>query len=61
MVLVNLSFNTIGELRRWLENKNFESGSGEAFCDWLSNFFDEGNTVTVHGEECDYLACLELV
>lgn len=60
-MLMNLSFNTIGELRRWLEHKNFGSGSGEAFCDWLSNFFDEGNTITVHGEEYDYWSCWELV
>lgn len=61
MILLNLSFNTIGELRRWLESKNFVAGSPETFCDWLSDFFDEGNTIAVHGEEYDYWSCLELV
>lgn len=60
-MLMNLSFNTIGELRRWLENKNFDAESPEAFCDWLHKYFDEGNTITVHGEEYDYWACWELV
>lgn len=60
-MLLNLTFNTIGELRRWLENKNFDSGSGEAFCEWLTEYFDAGNTITVHGEEYDYWACWELV
>ncbi len=60
-MLVNSNFNTIGELRRWLEKKNFESGDPETFNNWLSNFFNEGNTVTVHGEEYDYWMCWELI
>lgn len=58
---LNLTFSSISELTRWLEKKNFEAGSGEDFCKWLHNYFEEGNTITVHGEEFDYWACWELV
>ena len=59
--MFNLTFISEARLRQWLEKKNFESGSGEAFCEWLSDFFDSGNTITVCGEEYDYWACWELV
>lgn len=59
--MFNMIFSSVAELRRWLEKKNYESGSPEAFCAWLSNFFEEGNTVSVRGEEYDYWACFELV
>lgn len=61
-VSVNRTFTSVSELRRWLENKNFECGSPEAFSEWLYNYFEvEGNTITVHGEEYDRWACWELV
>lgn len=59
--MFNFTFNSVASLRDWLENKNFESGSPEVFSEWLQNLFDDGSTVTVHGEEYDYWACLELV
>lgn len=34
---------------------------GVAFSDWLNEFFDNGNTITVHGEEYDFWACWELI
>jgi len=59
--MMELAFKSVSELRRWLEQKNFNSGSPEAFSEWLENLFDDGSTITVHGEEWDYLSCLELV
>ena len=59
--MFNFSFTSISNLRAWLEKKNFESGSPEAFSEWLYKLFDDGNTVTVHGEEYDFWACWELV
>lgn len=59
--MFNISFATVGELRRWLEKKNFESDGPEAFSEWLNNFFEKGNTITVCDEEYDFWACWELV
>lgn len=58
---INMSFNRTSELRKWLERKNFNSGSPEAFDEWLQNYFDVGNSISVRGEEYDYCACRELV
>ena len=60
-LLVNYRFSTKGELRRWLEKKRWDCDSPEEFYNWLCDFFDEGNSVTVLGEEYDYWACWELV
>lgn len=59
--MLNMSFNSVSDLRSWLKKKNYESGSPEAYCEWLQDFFDKGNTVTVRGEEYDYWACWELI
>lgn len=58
---IDLNFNNRRDLERWLERKNFESGSPEAFNAWLQEFFDDGNIISVQDDEYDYLACLELV
>lgn len=44
-----------------LKEKNYESGSPEAFSEWLERYFDEGNEISVHGEQYDFWSCLELV
>lgn len=44
-----------------LERKNYESGSPEAFSEWLERYFDKGNEISVHGEQYDFWSCLELV
>lgn len=59
--LLCLDFRSVSELRRWLDKKNYESGSPEAYDEWLQDFFENGNTISVRGEEYDYLACLELL
>lgn len=55
------TFTSVSTLRRWLENKNQECGNGEAFSEWLQNYFDEGNEISVHGEQYDFWACYELI
>ena len=44
-----------------LKEKNYEYGSPEAFSEWLERYFDEGNEISVHGEQYDFWSCLELV
>ena len=55
-----LTFSSVSALKEWLDNKNWECGSPEAFSEWLYNFFERGNTITVHGEEYDRISCMEL-
>ena len=54
-------FQNVSALRDWLEENNFNSGSSEAFHEWLSNFFDKGNIIVVRDEEYDYWDCVELI
>ena len=55
------TFTNVATLRNWLERKNYESGSPEAFSEWLERYFDEGNEISVYGEQYDFWSCLELV
>lgn len=54
-------FRSLYDLKEWLKEVNFESGSPEAFDEWLYTYFDNGNTITVHGEKYDYFTCMELI
>lgn len=54
-------FTSVRALTDWLEKKNFDSGSPEAYDEWLQGIFDDGNSISVNGTEYDYLACRELV
>lgn len=54
-------FPDVSALERWLKMKKSEAGYREVFREWLTNFFKEGNTVTIYGEEYDFGACWELV
>lgn len=55
------TFTSVSSLRRWLERRMDECGSPEAFSEWLTNYFEEGNEISVHGEQYDFWACWELV
>ena len=55
------TFTTVSALKSWLDDKRWESGSPEAFTEWLENYFDSGNEISVHGEHYDYMDCLELI
>lgn len=55
------TFMSVSSLKRWLENKNWECGTPEAFTEWLEKFFDDGNEISVHGEHYSYWDCLELI
>lgn len=57
---IELEFKTVSRLEKWLNQKNFESGTPEAYDTWLQDFF-KSNTITVAGEEYDYWACWELI
>lgn len=61
MPTVNFTFASVSALRQWLKKRNEEAGNPEAYYEWLQSFFEEGNTITVHGEEYDYWACWELL
>ena len=58
---MELQFSSVSELRRWLERKSDACGDPESYDEWLRGFFDEGHTITVHGEEYDYWGCWELL
>ena len=55
------TFTNVSRLREWLQSKNFEAGSPEAFTEWLESYFENGNEISVHGEHYSFLDCLELV
>lgn len=55
------TFTSVSVLVKWLENKNFECGSPEAFSKWLENYFENGNEISVHGKHYSYLDCIELI
>ena len=59
--MLDLQFSRVSDLRYWLKRKAEECGDPESYDEWLRDFFDEGNTITVHGEEYDYWACWELL
>jgi hypothetical protein len=56
-----LSFKSVATLKRWLRDKMQEAGSPEAYEEWLHNFFDDDNSISVHGESYDYWDCWELL
>lgn len=58
---INLQFTSVSDLRYWLKRKADECGDPESYNDWLSGYFDEGNSITAHGEEYDYWSCWELL
>ena len=55
------TFTSVSVLRKWLEQKNYESGSPEAFSEWLNDYFDKGNEISVHGEHYSFWDCMELI
>ena len=59
--MFNLTFASVSKLRQWLEERNYECGDPDSFNEWLYKFFDDGNTISIHGEEWDYWACWELI
>lgn len=58
---IDRQFTSVSDLRRWLKSRSDACGSPEAFDSWLQSYFDEGNTVTVRGEEYDYWSCWEML
>ena len=58
---LNFKFISVAELKRWLEAKNRNFNSAEEYDEWLQEFFDNGNTISVRNERYDYWACWELL
>lgn len=59
--MLNMQFFSVQALRDWLNKKRRDCESPEEYDKWLQAFFDEGNTVTVRGEEYDAWDCRELL
>lgn len=59
--MLTLEFTSVRSLQDWLDKKRRECESPEEYDAWLQNFFEEGNTISVRGEEYDYWACWELL
>jgi hypothetical protein len=57
----NYTFSSVRALREWLDEKRWNAGSPEAYDEWLQSLFESGDTVSVDGDEYDYLACVELL
>ena len=55
------TFTNVSTLKRWLENKRWECNSPEEFSKWLEDYFENGNEISVHGEQYTFLDCLELI
>lgn len=54
------TFASVSSLRCWLRSQMDESGSPEAFSEWLFRYFENGE-IAVRGEPYDAWACWELV
>ena len=55
------TFTNVSVLKRWLENKRWECKSPEEFSKWLQDYFENGNEISVHGEQYTYWDCWELI
>lgn len=58
---MQINFENISSLKKWLERKNFEMGSPEQYDKWLQQYFEEGNLISVNEEIYDYWSCWELL
>ncbi|MDO5432919.1 hypothetical protein [Eubacterium sp.] len=58
---IEFDFSSIKDLKEWLERKNWNSESPEAFDNWLQNFFNNGYEISVNDKNYDYWDCWELV
>lgn len=60
-MIIEVTFYTKKQLKSYLKEKQYDFVSPEEFHKWLFEFFENGNTVTVLGEEIDYQYCTELI
>lgn len=61
MALLHLTFTSRNEFIDWLRAKLTEAHSTVEFMEWLSDFFDQGNTVTVCGREYTFMDCYDMI
>ena len=60
-MIIEVTFYTKKQLKAYLKEKQDDFNSPEEFHKWLFEFFENGNTITVLGEEIDYQYCTELI
>ncbi len=60
-MIIEVTFYTKKQLKEYLKEKQYDFDSPEEFQKWLFEFFENGNTITVLGEEIDYQYCTELI
>lgn len=61
MALLHLTFTSRNEFIDWLRAKLTEAHSTVEFMEWLSDFFDQGNTITVCGREYTFMDCYDMI
>ena len=60
-MILEVTFFNYKQLKAYLKEKQYDFNSPEEFHEWLFEFFENGNTITVMGEEIDYQYCIELI
>ena len=60
-MIIEVTFYTKKQIKSCLKEKQYDFDSPEEFHKWLFEFFENGNTITVLGEEIDYQYCTELI
>lgn len=60
-MILEIAFFNKKQLKVYLKEKQYDFDSPEEFHKWLFEFFENGNIITVLGEEIDYQYCTELI
>lgn len=55
------TFTNEDKLIQWLEDRKMDFGSQDAFKEWLSLYYLEGNKIEANGKLYGYAECMELV
>ena len=58
---LEITFTSMKNLKAFLKEKQWDFDSPEEFHKWLSDFYEEGNSITVLGKEIDYHYCTEII
>lgn len=60
-MIIEVTFYTKKQLKAYLLEKQLDFNSPEEYNKWLFEFFENGNTITILGEEIDYQYCIEMI
>ena len=58
---ITRTFANESRLAEWFEVRKADCGSRNAFVEWLSLYYREGNKIEVSGKTYSYLECLKFV